>query len=147
MSRFLSGTLLAGMIPAAVGAASATSLDGSAPLLCALRAAMECSASAECRPVAPEDVGAPDFFLVDIAGKSVTSQAYPERVSAIQMVGQIDGATVLQGFDDGIEGVRDGLAWSVAIADDSGRFVLSASGDQVAFVVFGACTAAAVSSQ
>ncbi|MGB3648343.1 MAG: hypothetical protein WBD61_09870 [Desulfobulbales bacterium] len=46
----------------------------------------------------------------------------------------------LQGADDGIEGVRDGLAWSISISQDTGRLVLSASGGNEAFVIFGACT-------
>ncbi len=52
----------------------------------------------------------------------------------------LDKKLFLQGADDGIEGVRDGLAWSIAISEDTGRLVLSASGDNVAFVIFGACT-------
>jgi hypothetical protein len=52
----------------------------------------------------------------------------------------IDGKLFLQGADDGIEGVRDGLAWSISISQDTGRLVMSASGENVAFVVFGACT-------
>ena len=52
----------------------------------------------------------------------------------------LDNKLFLQGADDGIEGVRDGLAWSIAISEDTGRLVLSASGDNVAFVIFGACT-------
>ncbi len=40
----------------------------------------------------------------------------------------------------GIEGVEDGLAWSFAISKKDGEAVLSASGDGVAYVVFGVCT-------
>ena len=52
----------------------------------------------------------------------------------------LDSKLFLQGADDGIEGVRDGLAWSISIAEDSGRLVFSASGENEAFVIFGACT-------
>jgi hypothetical protein len=31
------------------------------------------------------------------------------------------------------------LGWTIAIAEDTGKVVMTASGDQVAFVVFGAC--------
>ena len=41
---------------------------------------------------------------------------------------------------DGVEGVRDGLGWTLAIAEDTGKAVLTASGDKVGFVIFGACT-------
>jgi len=37
--------------------------------------------------------------------------------------------------------VDDGLAWSIAISKKTGKVVLSASGDGVAYVVFGTCTA------
>ena len=47
---------------------------------------------------------------------------------------------MLQGADDGIEGVRDGLGWTMAINDTTGKMVLTASGDSFALVVFGACT-------
>ena len=45
---------------------------------------------------------------------------------------------ILQGAEDGYEKMRDGLGWTLAIAENSGQVVLTASGDQVAFVVFGA---------
>ena len=52
----------------------------------------------------------------------------------------IDGKLFLQGADDGVEGIRDGLAWSISIDQDNGKLVLTASGDAVGFVIFGACT-------
>ena len=52
----------------------------------------------------------------------------------------IDEKLFLQGADDGVEGVRDGLAWSLAIDQTTGKMVLTASGDAVGFVIFGACT-------
>ena len=45
---------------------------------------------------------------------------------------------MLQGAEDGYEDLRDGLGWTLSIAEDTGQVVLTASGDQVAFVVFGA---------
>ena len=35
--------------------------------------------------------------------------------------------------------VRDGAGWSMAISEETGKMVLTESGDQVGFVVFGAC--------
>ena len=52
----------------------------------------------------------------------------------------LDNKLFLQGADDGVEGVRDGLAWSMSISQDSGRMVITAAGGNEAFVVFGACT-------
>ena len=60
--------------------------------------------------------------------------------SEIENLEKIDGKVILQGAEDGIEGVRDGLGWSMTIAEETGKMVLTASGDAVAFVMFGACT-------
>ena len=123
-------------LPALAGA-----FDGSVPLLCALNEAMECTPGAECRRILPEEAGAPDFFLVDVTARSVQGLGGEARTSAIGAVAEIDEKLILQGAEDGIEGVRDGLGWTAAIAQDTGRFVLSASGERVAFIVFGACAA------
>lgn len=52
---------------------------------------------------------------------------------------KVDGKLILQGAEDGLEGVRDGVGWTLVISEDTGKFVLTASGEEVAFVVFGAC--------
>jgi hypothetical protein len=121
--------------------ALAGAFDGSAPLLCALNEVMECTPGTDCRRILPEEAGAPDFFLVDVAAKSVQGLGGEARTSTIRTVAEVDEKLILQGAEDGVEGVRDGLGWSAAIAQDSGRFVLSASGERVAFIVFGACAA------
>lgn len=53
---------------------------------------------------------------------------------------EVDGKLMLQGAEDGRRGERDGVGWSMAVSKDRGDMVLTASGDGVAFVVFGACT-------
>jgi hypothetical protein len=52
---------------------------------------------------------------------------------------RVDDKLILQGAEDGVENVRDGLGWTVAISEETGKAILTASGEQVAFVVFGAC--------
>lgn len=122
-------------------AALAGSFDGSVPLLCALNEAIECVPGAACNRLLPEDLGAPNFFLIDVKAKSVQGLGGASRSSVIQSITKVDEKLILQGAEDGVEGVRDGLGWSAAITQDGGRFVLSASGERVAFVVFGVCAA------
>jgi hypothetical protein len=50
----------------------------------------------------------------------------------------MENLLVIQGLDSGIEGVDDGLAWSLTISKLDGKAVLTATGDGVAYVVFGA---------
>ena len=47
---------------------------------------------------------------------------------------------IIQGAEDGAEGVKDGLGWSIAINETTGEMVIIGSGDDVGFVFFGACT-------
>ena len=64
------------------------------------------------------------------------------RTSKIKRVEHVENKLMLQGVEDGVENVDDGLAWSIAISKKTGKVILSASGDEVACVVFG--TGAAV---
>jgi hypothetical protein len=141
MRIFRSSGLVFCLLMIAPDCLAAGEFDGSSPMLCALNEAMECSPGQGCQRVLPEEAGAPDFFLVDVAAKVVRGLGGHRRASAIRGVMLIDEKLILQGAEDGLEGVRDGLGWSAAIAQDSGRLVLSASGERVAFVVFGACAA------
>ena len=68
------------------------------------------------------------------------------RVVADGKYGLIDleGKMVLQGYEKEVEEegrkLRDALGWTASIMKDSGQLVISASGNEVGFVIFGACT-------
>mgnify|MGYP006896058790 FL=1 len=61
------------------------------------------------------------------------------KTSNIYRVEHIENKLILQGINEGVENVDDGLAWSITISKKTGKVVLSASGDGVAYVVFGTC--------
>ena len=63
------------------------------------------------------------------------------RISKIKHVEHMENKLILQGVEEGVENIEDGLAWSMAISKKTGKVVLSASGDGVAYVVFGTCSA------
>jgi hypothetical protein len=119
----------------------AASFDGSQNLLCAPQLVIECGSDGTCDQAMPASVNLPGFFQMDFKAGEMAALTGSEnkRTSKIKTMEVIDGKLFLQGADDGIEGVRDGLAWSISISQDTGRLVLSASGDSAAFVVFGAC--------
>jgi hypothetical protein len=123
-------------------AAAASDFDGSQPLLCASMDIIECDAGGECYRVTAESISAPQFLRIDFKKKSIraTQASEDERTTMIERMERVDGKLIIQGAEDGIEGVRDGLGWSLAIAEETGKMVLTGSGDAVAFVVFGACT-------
>lgn len=122
--------------------AIAEDFDGSRTLLCSLNNAMECTAEAGCKTVTPDSIAAPDFLKIDFGKKTITgvSEGVSRRTTAVENKALIDGKLILHGAEDGVEGVRDGLGWSMSIMEDTGKMVLTGSGNDVGFVIFGACT-------
>ena len=122
--------------------AQASSFDGSKQLLCASATAFECLRIKGCTQVSPEEIAAPTFMRFDFSKKTVSSIGTEGAVktSGMERSESVDGKLILQGAEDGVEGVRDGLGWTVAISQDTGRMVLTGSGDDVAFTIFGSCT-------
>ena len=122
--------------------ASAGDFDGSKELLCAVMDIIECVPGGKCMEVTSEEVGIPTFLRTNFKDKklSATFADGTKRISPIVNLKKIDGKVFLQGAEDGIEGARDGLAWSLAIDEQDGKMVLTASGHAVGFAMFGACT-------
>ncbi len=116
--------------------------DGSKPLICAAMDVVECQPGGKCLQVTAEQVGIPQFFKINFKEKkiSATQADGSKRSTPIENLEKIDGKLIIQGAEDGIEDVRDGVGWSLAIAEETGKTVLTASGDEVGFVIFGACT-------
>jgi hypothetical protein len=122
--------------------AFAGDFDGSKPLICAVMDLVECQPGGKCQQVTAEDVGIPQFWKINFKDKKISSTQADgsQRSTTIERLEKIDGKVIIQGAEDGIEGVRDGLGWSLAIAEETGKTVLTACGDEVGFVMFGACT-------
>jgi hypothetical protein len=116
--------------------------DGSKTLYCALMDTLQCLPGGECQEVEAEEVNLPDFIVINFKDKIITTtkEGNNKRSSKIESKKLVDGKLILQGAEDGAEGVRDGLGWSIAINETTGKMVLTGSGDEVGFVFFGACT-------
>ena len=119
----------------------ADDFDGSRPLLFSVISVMECTPDDGCRAVTIDSADLPRFLKIDLNEKTIgpASESDTRPASTIERMERVDGKLILQGAEDGYESVRDGLGWTIAIAEGTGRVVMTASGDQVAFVVFGAC--------
>ena len=127
------------LIPLSV---TAGEFDGSKPLYCALMDAVQCFPGGECQEVEAEEVNLPSFIVIDFKKEKITTTKARgnKRTSKIENKKQVDGKLIVQGAEDGEEGVKDGLGWSIAINDTTGKMVLTGSGNDVGFVFFGACT-------
>lgn len=111
--------------------------DGSRPLLCAAIFSTECNAETQkCKSGAPWNINFPVFSEIDFKNKSIsTVDAYKnERETRIESIDHLpDGRLSLQG-DDGV------YAWSMLISEETGSATLSAAGEEIGFIIFGACT-------
>ncbi len=132
-----------GLIVGSIGASTAyAAVDGSEAVICAAVEIMECVPDEECQRVSARDAGIPRFLQIDFAGQQITrtKPSGDEINSTIERSEVVDGRLILQGAEDGFEGVPDGIGWSMSIDETSGNMVLTGSGADVAFVIFGACT-------
>ena len=113
----------------------AADFDGSEPMLCASLDVLECVDGRDCNMVAAEDVDAPQFITVDLKNKELKLDRSGRPQSAqLRNRESLNGRLVLQGV-----GTETGLGWTFSVDEETGRFVVSASGDEVAFIIFGAC--------
>jgi hypothetical protein len=140
MNRYIliGWAILSSMI--AASAVEAGDFDGTRPLLISVIRAVECVPDGTCREVPLASVELPQFLKIDFTKKTIRPAAADDKTPATVIERQevVDGKLILQGAEDGYEKMRDGLGWTMAISEESGQVVLTASGDQVAFVVFGA---------
>jgi hypothetical protein len=91
--------------------------------------------------VDPDTIGLPRKFVIDFKDKVIlpSKDSLVRRTSIIKRIEHIENKLVLQGVEEGVENVDDGLAWSIVISKKTGDAVVSASGDGVAYVAFGRC--------
>ena len=99
--------------------AVAGNFDGSKGLICSVMDVAECQPGGKCQEVSVEEVGIPYFFKINFEDKKInaTQADGSKRVTDIERFEKVDNKVIIQGAEDGIEGVRDGVGWSMAIAD------------------------------
>ena len=125
---------------AAIGVLGVTStkaaeFDGSQKLICTSVETYGCIMDYNCIKGTATTIGIPQFFRIDF-DKGLIHATRPDgkkRTTKIVNRTQKKGLMYLQG-------VQGELGWSVAITEETGKMSLTASGDQVAYAVFGACT-------
>ena len=118
----------------------ASDFDGSKPLHCTLEETIECLPGRECVKVKPAEVNLPESILIDYEKKSITvEKGDNKRASIIENWERIDGKLIIQGAEDGSADQKDGIGWTIAVNDSTGKMVATGSGDDVGFVIFGSC--------
>jgi hypothetical protein len=110
--------------------AIAGDFDGSKPLICAPVEAMSCASGQPCASGRPVDVGAPAFFRVDVAKKTI---AGPKHTTQIRMIEK--GKDQLQ-----LQGTEFGLAWTLVLNTADGTISATYLDRDDVTVLFGSCT-------
>jgi hypothetical protein len=130
--------VLIGLMPS-LGLAG--SFDGSRSLVCSADDGRQFYLGGQAGPFDPQSVGLPRVFMIDFGSHRIlpTKDSVIRRQTKIERSEHVENKLILQGADDGVEGVDDGIGWSMAIEKTSGRFVIGAAGDNVGYIVFGRC--------
>ena len=141
MSGFGLGPLILLALVALATSLFADDFDGSTPLMGVTEKVIEINPFKVKAAVDPDTVGLPKKFVIDFESKRLrpSKDSLVRKTIAFNRLVQIENKLVMQGVDAGVEGVDDGLAWSLTISKTDGRAVLFASGGGVAYVVFGTC--------
>jgi len=116
--------------------------DGSNLLLCVAEKGVEYNRIGNPKDFDPESAGLPKTFIVDLKSSKIepTQDSLIRRSTTIEHFKFVEDKLILQGADEGVEGVPDGIGWSMSISQDTGKFVIAASGKSVGYVVFGNCS-------
>ena len=113
---------------------AAGEFDGSRPLLGTVVELYECAADNACEEVTIEEINFVRFLEFNFKKKKITgTRANGQGLSSeIKSQVSMDGMLILQG-------VEHGRGWTMTIAEETGKMVMTVSGDEEGFVVFGAC--------
>ena len=114
---------------------AAADFDGSRPLLCATIETFECGSGIECKRGTAQSINLPQFLKIDFKEKKIsgTRESGEVLTTKIENMERGDGKLVLQG-------TQNNKGWSMLINEATGKMTITASDDQIGFVVFGACT-------
>ena len=114
---------------------AAADFDGSKPLLCATIETFECGFGIECRRGTAQSINLPQFLKIDFKEKKIsgTRESGEVLTTKIENMERSNGKLVFQGTENN-------KGWNMLINEASGKMTITASDDQVGFVVFGACT-------
>lgn len=131
----------AGFFFLAFAATPAPAADLPKGALCALADIQECDSGKTCDRVSADEIAAPRFIRVELAGRTLhgIGPRSRDRVSKIESVSQRGDIIFAEGVDDEIQSERSALGWVLALTPNDGSMTLTVTGDNVTFVASGEC--------
>ncbi len=104
------------------------------PMVCAAIETYDCGFGENCKRGSASDIDLPIFLGIDFEKKIITGTMDDGSVRAteIQRMERLAGGIIIQG-------VQDGLGFSLSYNTATRKITGAVSGDQVGFALFGAC--------
>jgi hypothetical protein len=119
----------------ATGPAAAEGVGGIDRMLCTVQQVSICAPFADCMPGSPLDWDLPDFVVIDVAAKTLSTTAASERprASAVRHLERDHGHLFLQG-------VENKRAFSIVIVEETGELSAAVSMADLNLSIYGVCT-------
>lgn len=129
-----------GVVCSLLGIAQAA--QANSDILCSTVHVVECDVATPCTKESVLAADVPKFLRVKLADKTVETIREGDRrqTTAIQQMAKSDGLVLLQGIEAAREGERSALGWTMTMDESNGSMVITASGRDVGYTLFGACT-------
>lgn len=124
-------SVLLNCVPASSPAEDANGLK---PIVCVAIETYDCGSGENCARGSAADIDLPVFLNINIEEKIITGTMDDGsvRTTKIQKIEQVTGGIIIQG-------IEDGLGFSLSYNSSTRKITGAVSGDQVGFVIFGAC--------
>jgi hypothetical protein len=103
-------------------------------LICAIVDLASCVPGDGCRRETSESINAPQLLTIDRKNHTISAR----RPDGASLSTNIDRATREQDLVV-LDGVQNGLSWTITVADQDGAFSLAAIGNGQAYTAFGSC--------
>ena len=126
--------LMALMVSVAALPSLAQEKEDLTPMVCAAIETYDCGFGEDCKRGSAIDINLPIFLGIDFEKKKITGTMDDGsvRTTEIQRMERLAGGIIIQG-------VQDGLGFSLSYNTTTRKITGAVSGDQVGFVIFGAC--------
>jgi hypothetical protein len=117
------------------GSARAEDVSGRDRMLCTVQQVNQCAPFVECDTASPLDWGVPDFVVIDVAAKTLSTTASSERPrrSPVRHLERQDGQVFLQG-------VENGRAFTIVVVEATGELSAAVSKADLNLSIYGVCT-------
>lgn len=133
---------IAGLALACGFLSAAHAAPTSREILCSAVNVTQCQADADCESQSTLAADVPLFLRLDLNEKTVetTTRGGRKNTTVITGMSLSDGLLLLQGVEPAVKDERSAIGWTISLDESTGGMVITASGRDVSYALFGGCT-------